>query len=339
MPTPTSNHPGHPRWMTTTLKLAGVYNILWGALTVLYPGWLFDLTGLDAPTYPFIWQCVGMIVGVYGLGYWIAAYDPFRHWPIVLVGFLGKIFGPMGYVQGVFLADAPIIGSVTSPVPPEFGVALITNDLVWWVPFAMILWQSFKAMHAPSTDAESLDTVLAETTTRSGTPLLERTRQGPVLLVLLRHAGCTFCKEALADLANARAALEEQGVTPIVVHMGQAGSLDGLLGKHGLADLDTVADPDRRIYQALELGRGSFTQLFGLRVWFRGLVATLRGHMVGRLAGDGFQMPGTVLLRDGKVIAQHKHRTAADRADFTSLACGIGDRASSGPAGVSAQTA
>lgn len=123
-----------PLWMSRWLVAAGIYNLAWGALTVLLPGWLFDLTGLAHPNYPFIWQCVGMIVGVYGVGYLTAARDPARHWPIVLVGFLGKIFGPMGYVMGV--ADGT--------VPAAFGVTLPTNDLVWWVPFAAILWHAFR---------------------------------------------------------------------------------------------------------------------------------------------------------------------------------------------------
>lgn len=124
----------HPHWMTVVLQAAAIYNVAWGALTVLYPGWLFDLTGLEHPSYPFIWQCVGMIVGVYGVGYWIAAADPFRHWPIVLVGLLGKIFGPLGYVQGVLTGDVPV----------EFGITLPTNDLIWWVPFGMILVAAFR---------------------------------------------------------------------------------------------------------------------------------------------------------------------------------------------------
>lgn len=313
----------HPRWMTTVLKLAGIYNVLWGVLTVLYPGWLFDLTGLDTPAYPFIWQCVGMIVGVYGLGYWIAASDPFRHWPIVLVGFLGKIFGPMGYVQGVFLADAPVIGTITNPVPPEFGVALITNDLIWWVPFAMILWASFLAVHEPAGEAEPLDRVLESTTTSGGVTLLDRSREGPVLVALVRHAGCTFCKEALADLGEARERIEAEGVRPVVVHMGAPGELDGLMSKHGLAGVETISDPARRLYRALELPRGTFAQLFGITVWWRGLVATLKGHIVGGLKGDGFQMPGTVVICDGTVIARHEHDTAADRADFSGMSCAI----------------
>lgn len=126
---PTSSLAATPRWMSHWLVAAGIYNLLWGGLTVLLPAWLFTLTGMEQPRYPFIWQCVGMIVGVYGLGYLAAARDPVRHWPIVMVGFLGKIFGPLGYVMGVLKGE----------VPAAFGVTLPTNDLIWWVPFALIL--------------------------------------------------------------------------------------------------------------------------------------------------------------------------------------------------------
>jgi len=66
--------PNHasPRWMAR-LVAAGIYNLLWGARTVLRPAWLFQLTGMHLPNDPVIWQCVGMIVGVYGIGYLAAA--------------------------------------------------------------------------------------------------------------------------------------------------------------------------------------------------------------------------------------------------------------------------
>lgn len=124
-----------PAWMGRWLVAAGVYNLAWGGLTVLVPSWLFTLTGMEPPNYPFIWQCVGMIVGVYGIGYLAASTDPVRHWPIVLVGFLGKVFGPLGYVMGVAQGD----------VPPAFGVTLPTNDLLWWVPFGLMLLHAARA--------------------------------------------------------------------------------------------------------------------------------------------------------------------------------------------------
>jgi small multidrug resistance pump len=133
-----------PRWMSLWLVAAGIYNLLWGGLTVLLPSWLFTLTGMEQPRYPFIWQCVGMIVGVYGIGYLAAARDPVRHWPIVLVGFLGKIFGPLGYVMGVLKGEVPL----------AFGATLPTNDLIWWVPFALILLHA-RASHQALSSATS----------------------------------------------------------------------------------------------------------------------------------------------------------------------------------------
>ena len=118
-----------PRWARYWLLAAGIYNLVWGTLTIVFPNLLFDLTGAERLNYPEIWQCVGMIVGVYGIGYLIAAFDSRTHWPIVLVGLLGKIFGPIGFASTL----------VHGTFPPLFGVTILTNDLIWWVPFTMIL--------------------------------------------------------------------------------------------------------------------------------------------------------------------------------------------------------
>ncbi len=127
--------PAAPRWMWGWLIAAGVYNLLWGVVVVLFPDALFEFAGLEPMRYPSVWRCVGMIVGVYGVGYLAAARDPLRHWPIVLVGFLGKVFGPIGFV---FAAGS-------GELPWAFGVTLLTNDLVWWVPFGLILLRARRA--------------------------------------------------------------------------------------------------------------------------------------------------------------------------------------------------
>lgn len=81
-----------------------------------------------------IWQGMGMVIGVYGLAYWWASYNYIKFWPIVAVGFLGKIFGPVGFVLN-YLQGMPY---------PQFGWTLITNDLIWWIPFGYMLWQAKK---------------------------------------------------------------------------------------------------------------------------------------------------------------------------------------------------
>ena len=273
----------HPRWMTHCLVAAGIYNLVWGGLTVLWPGWLFTLTGMEQPLYPFIWQCVGMIVGVYGIGYLAAAPDPIRHWPIVLVGFLGKIFGPLGFVMGL----------LQGTVPAAFGVTLPTNDLIWWVPFAVI---------------------------RS---LAEFSRETPVLLVLLRHSGCVFCREAVADLAAALPQIEAAGLRLVIVHQGRDSDLKPLLARHGIERVERVSDPGKLLYRALELPRGTAWQLFGPAVWKPGLRAVLAGHGIGPLVGDGLQMHGAFVIRDGRVVASRRCDTAAERPDYAGLACGV----------------
>lgn len=123
------------RQMSLVLKTAAIYNLLWGAWVVLFPLHFFELVGMAEPTHPMIWQGMGMVIGVYGLGYWWASQDPLTHWPIVVVGFLGKIFGPIGFVfnyaQGL--------------VPFEFSFMLITNDFIWWIPFFLIIKSAHKA--------------------------------------------------------------------------------------------------------------------------------------------------------------------------------------------------
>ena len=118
-----------PLWMSRVLIAAGIYNLIFGAWAGLFPNHVFNLLGMDVPTYPFLWQCIGMIVGVYGIGYIAAAKDPLRHWPIILVGLLGKIFGPIGFLQTALAGD----------ISWKFGFLIITNDLIWWVPFTWIM--------------------------------------------------------------------------------------------------------------------------------------------------------------------------------------------------------
>ena len=121
-------------WRRPVLLAAAAYNLLWGAWVVLLPNHVFDLVGMARPLYPMIWQSVGMIVGVYGIGYAIAALDPDGHWPIVLVGFLGKVFGPIGFVYHFWLGN----------FSAAFWWITLFNDLIWIVPFYLILKSAYR---------------------------------------------------------------------------------------------------------------------------------------------------------------------------------------------------
>ena len=98
-----------PSRMRSRLVTAGEYNIVWGSMMILSPIWTLEILGMSLQTterWPQVWACIGMIVGVYGVGYLFAARDQ---------------------------------------LPWSMGITILMNDLLWWIPFSMILWHAVRA--------------------------------------------------------------------------------------------------------------------------------------------------------------------------------------------------
>jgi len=310
--------PAARSWMAGWLVAAGAYNLVWGAAVVLFPAVWFTALGMEPPRYPGLWQCVGMIVGVYGIGYLIAASNPVRHWPIVLVGLLGKILGPIGFLGAAWRGE----------LPWTFGWTILTNDLLWWPAFSAILWTAFResSLHprsahrlGPDGPRQTPAEAMGEAILSDGSALLDRSNRGPVLVVFLRHFGCTFCRAMLADLRDRERAIRDCGIEPVVVHMIEPEPARAELRRLGLPTVLDASDPTQRLHRAFRLPRGRFDQLFGPRVWVRGLVAALRGHGLGVMSGDGLQLSGGFLVRDGRVVVADRHASAGDRLDLDRL--------------------
>jgi hypothetical protein len=302
------------RWMSKVLLGAAAYNLVWGSVAILAPNAMFRLFGFSPmPLYPEFWQCIGMIVGVYGVGYAIAAYHPYRHWPIVLVGLLGKVLGPLGFCNAL----------LTGRLPAVMGWTILTNDLIWWIPFSIILWRAMRAsqcetqqfkISAPSLPLNPLGRVFSQL----GSTLTDLSCQTPVLVIFLRHSGCTFCREALSDIAAVRHQVEAGGTKIAFVHMGHQ-EPEELLAQHELQDVHCFRDRSCSLYETFGLQLGSPVQLFGPYVWWRAVGAFLNGHRLGPLNGNGFRMPGVFLLYKGQILRAFRHATAADRPDYVEL--------------------
>jgi hypothetical protein len=110
--------------------IAGAYNLAFGAWAGLFPGAFFRWFDMEAPRYPSIWGCLGMVVGVYGLLYLHAARRLEEAWPIIAVGLLGKVLGPVGLA---------LTAARGGDLPLRMLALLALNDLVWWVPFGAFL--------------------------------------------------------------------------------------------------------------------------------------------------------------------------------------------------------
>ena len=176
-------------------------------------------------------------------------------------------------------------------------------------------------METPPTPPKNLDTngtPFSDALTNEGPSLAELSFENPILAIFLRHSGCTFCREALSDISHHRKSIEATGVKIALIHMSSPSSFSIFARGYNLDDVLAVSDPDRRHYRALGLRRGNLAQLCGWNVWLRS-AQSLFGHGLGRIEGDGKQMPGVFLLFKGEIINRYIHTTAGDRPDYIAI--------------------
>lgn len=163
--------------------------------------------------------------------------------------------------------------------------------------------------------------LLDQKRTGEGASLAVLSLLSPVLTVFLRHAGCTFCREALSDIAQQRGQIEANGTRIVLVYHGDVTAAETLIRQNGLEGLDTIYDADLTLYEAFGLRKGGLRQLAGPKVAVRGFIAgAIRGHGIGAIGGDPAQMPGVFLLHRCSVVRAFRHGSAADRPDYTRLA-------------------
>ena len=306
----------HPMWVSHVLKLAGVYNLSFGIWVVLFPQVSLRVCGYpERAQYPELWQCIGMIVGVYGIGYWIAASDAYRHWPIVFVGLLGKVFGPIGFLLSWWDGSLPI----------SAARVILFNDLIWWVPFAVILWKSIRYHQVAGTTSEtelSFTEAIRDFRDQHGVSLAELSQTKRVLVLFLRHGGCTFCREAMDELSSHRKEIEAEGISIAIVHMENVDRVEEFFSRYQLEDVSRISDPGQVLYRAFGIGLGRFRQLMNLKVIWRGfLTAIIRGHGFSKVEGNALRMPGTFLLEDGQILKSFPYEDPSDRPNYVDFAC------------------
>ncbi len=129
-----------------TFILAGIYNICWGLWVSIDPNWLFRFAKMELPNYPEIFVCVGMVVGLYGVVYLEIARRPERGFLLALVGFVGKILGPIGIFYYIYLGKWTFSALIMN----------LTNDFIWLIPFAIYLFDArrfyLSDLYEPSTN-------------------------------------------------------------------------------------------------------------------------------------------------------------------------------------------
>jgi hypothetical protein len=151
----------------------------------------------------------------------------------------------------------------------------------------------------------------------SGESLAAASQSQPLVLVFLRHFGCTFTRQLLRGLEELEQTAATQGAKLVLVHMLRSGQEVQYLSGHD--QVARIADPECRLYRAFGLGRGGWLEMFGPRVWWLGAIAIFKGCGVGHLAGDGWQMPGAFVFHRGRIVSAQRATSASDMPDLRAL--------------------
>ena len=148
---------------------------------------------------------------------------------------------------------------------------------------------------------------------------LRNLRDDPVLVVFLRSFGCTFCREAMSDIAAVKPQLDAAGVRVAFIHGETQVEADPWFEKYGLRDVVRISDPGLDHYRAFSLGRTGVQSLVDPVVWARGARCAL-SHGFGAQPADLMrQLPGVFVVRGNDVLADYRHRSPADRPDYVAL--------------------
>ncbi|WKN46153.1 SelL-related redox protein [Tunicatimonas pelagia] len=305
-----------PEWIGMLLRFIGFTNLLWGLILVFATEGLLRWAQIDVPVVLLPWYMIGAIAMLLGVAYYFTSFNPVKGLLVLLLGFLIKLTETV----------AIIAGWASEVITHQLVLYFAVKDLIWLGPLGATLYFVFREWQAPH-DAqninpeESLPETLAKFSTNQEHNLSSLSYEQPLLLVFLRHFGCTFCREALQEIAEKRTAIENQEVKIVLVHMGSVAQGEAYFAKNNLSGLSHISDPSCQLYNLFRLQRARFSQVFGLRVWLRGFKAgVLHSHGIGKLVGDGFRMPGVFLIYQGELLKSYKHQLASDRPDYVSLA-------------------
>lgn len=150
-------------------------------------------------------------------------------------------------------------------------------------------------------------------------PLRALTDRSPTLVVFLRHFGCTFCREAIADVARVRDGIRKAGAAIAFVHSSPPEDAEAWFHDSALADALLISDPQLSHYRAFGLGQTAPQSLIDPKVWARGAQCAML-HGFGMQPAEMLrQLPGAFVVQRDRVLAAYRHSSPADRPDYLAL--------------------
>ncbi len=130
------------------------------------------------------------------------------------------------------------------------------------------------------------------------------------LLVFLRHFGCMFCREMVADLRHHSAA-EGERERILFFYQGTVPEGREFFGKHW-SSARAIADRPLKFYEGFGVPKASLAEAFSPAVWRSGMKTWSRGHRPGLPHGSVRQMPGLMWVQAGRIVWRHDFEHAGD---------------------------
>jgi AhpC/TSA family len=175
---------------------------------------------------------------------------------------------------------------------------------------------------AGTTSNEEFSQTLAGIHTESGANLLELANASPVLLIFLRHFGCSFCRQAISDVAELKGEFDKRGVRPVFMHLGTPERAKPFFDYYGIGDVERVSDPEASVYQnpVFAISRiHPVLTLFQPSVWAGWMKGALFKHGIGAVKEDGKQMQAIFFLKGPKIVREFRYKTIADEPNYLEL--------------------
>ena len=148
-----------------------------------------------------------------------------------------------------------------------------------------------------------------------------------LVLAFTRHFGCPQCKEMMDELHNVRPELEKRGMALAIVTQGTPEEAKRFCADRA-AGATCLADPDRKVYTAYGLGRGTFFQtLLSPNIWKSNKrLKETKGFLPepAPKGQDTFVMSATFIIgKEGRVHLPYYYEDIADHPPVELLLKGV----------------
>jgi hypothetical protein len=285
------------------LKLLALGSFAVGLALLLFPERSLQLLAITGVSGALFFQSIGLLSIAFGIGYLIASLDPIRHYSVVAVGAILRLFFLLLLIKGAVVGEVGLQGLLYLGLYLAFGL----------IVFIYILVNAYDQNTKEESAPKQFHHLINYVRTNQGQTLSELSEKQNVLLIFIRHFGCTFCRETVSEIAKLDSGIRGKNLTPVFVHMSDPAFADEFFSRYYDHPVQHISDPARVLFRSFGLKRGSLNQLFGLKVVVRGFWAGFfKGHGIGAFEGDFLQLGGYFVLSKGQVVFEHMTRGAAD---------------------------